>query len=434
MRLLLLTLGLSVAALTGWLLGGWPLALICMAAASLAETGLDIWREHRFLSWLQKPETRPPLRGRWGELAYRTRQQLRREQRKTQDNARRTDEVLAAIQASPNGVVLLDAQERIEWFNRTAGQHLGLLPERDEGQHLAHLVRDPVFLAWFHARDFKEPVHMDGRHHNALQPMRLSVRINPCGQGRHLLLSTDITPLTRAEAMRRDFVANVSHEIRTPLTVLAGFVETLQSLPLAEPERLRLLDLMHTQAQRMKALVDDLLTLSRLEGSPSPGSDNRIGLAALMQPCEDEAHALAQLLHPARPQQLEFAPLPEFGLAGSAQELRSAISNLIGNAVRYTPAGGSIRVSWLQQDDGSALLQVQDSGPGIAAEHLPRLTERFYRIDRSRTRKSGGTGLGLAIVKHVAQRHGGSLEISSTPGQGSCFALWLPAWRVYPQA
>lgn len=429
-HLTVLTLGLFVAALAGHLIGGWPSALVAVTAASLAHAGLDAWLGQRFTRWLRDLDAAPPRGGRWGEAAHRVHRLLRREQRRTQEQAERSNQVLAAIHASPNGVVLLDPQGRIEWFNHTAGQHLGLLPQRDEGQHLTHLVRDPAFVAYSQARCYDTPVHMLGHQHSAEHPLHLSVQIHPCGQGRHLLLSTDITALARAEAMRRDFVANVSHEIRTPLTVLVGFIETMQTLPLPEAERQQHLGLMQAQAARMRALVDDLLTLSRLEGSPPPGTDETIDLLALMQACEDEAMALSELLNPDQPQILDFAPCPNIRLHGSAQELRSAITNLVSNAVRYTPPGGRIRVVWQRLGDGKLRLQVQDSGPGIAAEHLPRLTERFYRIERSRTRESGGTGLGLAIVKHVAQRHGGRLDISSTPGQGSCFSLHLPAWRV----
>jgi len=236
--------------------------------------------------------------------------------------------------------------------------------------------------------------------------------------------------------MRRDFVANVSHEIRTPLTVLVGFIETLQTLPLPEAERARYLRLMAQQAARMHSVVQDLLTLSRLEGSPLPGMQDWHPLAPLLARCEEEARALSQLLTPegAPAQQLVFPARSELqaagDIAGNAAELHSALSNLISNAVRYTPPGGSIVVQWQAQPEGGARFAVRDSGPGIAPEHLPRLTERFYRVDRSRSRETGGTGLGLAIVKHALQRHGAQLEIASTVGQGSEFAVTLPAQRL----
>jgi two-component system phosphate regulon sensor histidine kinase PhoR len=229
--------------------------------------------------------------------------------------------------------------------------------------------------------------------------------------------------------MRRDFVANVSHEIRTPLTVLSGFIETLQTLPLKEAERSRYLALMAQQSQRMQTLVSDLLTLSRLEGSPFPGANDWMTTSALLAQCEQEARALSALITP-QGHQLEFEPGPACEIAGIPTELYSAMSNLVTNAVRYTPEGGLVRVSWALLEDGRGEFQVKDTGPGIAPEHLPRLTERFYRVDRSRSRETGGTGLGLAIVKHVAQRHGAELHIESQPGHGSCFSIIFPASRV----
>jgi len=249
------------------------------------------------------------------------------------------------------------------------------------------------------------------------------------GEGRSLMLSRDITALEQAEAMRRDFVANVSHEIRTPLTVLAGFVETLQSLSLEEEERSRYLGLMELQAQRMQTLVSDLLTLSRLEGSPPPPSGEWVSVQVLMAQCEQDAHDLSSVLWK-RPQELVFEVDGPLEIAGSSLELHSAMSNLIGNAIRYSPQDKPIVVRWSVQKDGGAVFSVVDQGQGIAPEHIPRLTERFYRVDRSRSRETGGTGLGLAIVKHVAQRHGGELSIESTLGKGSRFAICLPVNRV----
>jgi len=250
--------------------------------------------------------------------------------------------------------------------------------------------------------------------------VRLSLQLHPYGEGQQLLLSRDVTALQQADAMRRDFVANVSHEIRTPLTVLSGFVETLQTLPLDESQRQSYLELMAKQAGRMQSLVQDLLTLSQLEGSPPPGQLERFSLVELMQQVEGDALALSSL-HSASGHEpvhvLQFAAVPDWSIAGARAELYSAIGNLVSNAVRYTPQGDEL------------VLSVRDTGPGIAPEHLPRLSERFYRVDRSRSRESGGTGLGLAITKHVAQRHGGALRIESQLGVGSTFMLALPASR-----
>jgi two-component system phosphate regulon sensor histidine kinase PhoR len=283
-----------------------------------------------------------------------------------------------------------------------------------------------------------EPVVMAGYRHRLERPVRISVQRHRYGEGKQLLLTRDVTMLEQAEAMRRDFVANVSHEIRTPLTVMSGFVETLQTLNLNAEEQKRYLALMAIQAVRMQGLVEDLLTLSRLEGSPVPSYANSLPLSRLMQACELEARGLSDTISKgADPQTIRFETNPsltEVILMGEMRELQSALSNLVSNAVRYTPAGGSIFVSVDQGVDGSLLISVRDTGTGIAAEHLPRLTERFYRVDRSRSRESGGTGLGLAIVKHVMQRHGGSLSITSEVGHGSQFKLIFPANRWHLQS
>jgi two-component system phosphate regulon sensor histidine kinase PhoR len=263
----------------------------------------------------------------------------------------------------------------------------------------------------------------------------ISVQRHRYGEGKQLLLTRDVTLKEQAEAMRRDFVANVSHEIRTPLTVLSGFIETIQTLQLNEDEKTHYLSLMATQAHRMQGLVEDLLTLSRLEGSPIPDVHQQLPVAGLMATCEQEAKGLsATFAQGSVAHHIHFVidtALADAVILGEPRELQSALSNLVSNAVRYTPVGGDVHVSVDQGIDGSLLIEVRDSGLGIAAEHVPRLTERFYRVDRSRSRDSGGTGLGLAIVKHVMQRHGGSLSITSEVGHGSCFKLVLPAkrWR-----
>lgn len=434
LRLFLVALAhLALGLLGGWWLG-WPGALAGVVLAAALTWGIDAWRARRFLIWISKTNasTVPALRGAWGEAAYRTARALRAEQQQAQLSSQRLNDFLAAIQASPNGVLLLDPNGRIEWCNDIAADHFGIDPQRDLLQHVGNLVREPAFSAYYASKNHEREVKLIGRHNTPAHPVKLSVQLHPYGNGHQLMLSRDITALAQADAMRRDFVANVSHEIRTPLTVLAGFVETLQSLPLSEEERAKYLDMMATQSDRMQTLVNDLLTLSRLEGSPLPGAGEAIDLRALMTQCEAEARGLSNLMHPAdeQPQTLRFGAAPMFDLTGSANELRSAVSNLINNAVRYTPGGGLIEVQWQRLPDGGARLVVTDSGPGIAPQHLPRLGERFYRVDRSRSRESGGTGLGLAITKHVAQRHGGELQIRSELGHGSTFALEFPPQRV----
>ena len=423
----------------GFLLAGQHGLMAGLALGAFFWLLIDSFYVGRLLRWLRLEQANdtpaalagvaPTMPGTWGEISDRMRRLLKVRDGYYRESQARLDEFLAAIQASPSGVVLLDARGRIEWCNHMASQHFGFDAQRDVLQHITNLVRDPDFKAYMAAANFTHDVVIPGSASTPARPVKLSVHAHSYGHQRKLLLSRDITAVELAEAMRRDFVANVSHEIRTPLTVLSGFVETLQTLPLKAEERVRYLSLMAQQSLRMQTLVNDLLTLSRLEGSPVPGAGEWTGMKGLMAQCEQEARALSVLVAP-HGHRLEFDAGPASEIAGSQNELYSAMSNLVTNAVRYTPDGGSVRVSWELRDDGRGEFRVTDSGPGIAPEHLPRLTERFYRIDRSRSRETGGTGLGLAIVKHVAQRHAAELQMESQPGQGARFSMVFPAGRV----
>jgi two-component system phosphate regulon sensor histidine kinase PhoR len=428
-RLFVFLLFLAGGGVGGWLLARDRGAGLGLALGAFAWFLIDSAAALRALRWLRGADVRslPRMGGAWGEAADRARRALVAREKRAEDAEQRLEAFLDAIRASPNGVVLLDGDGRIRWLNHTAAAHLGLDPERDLEQHIVNLLRDPDFAAFFHGRNRDQDVVVPAPGSTPARPVKLSLRLHPYGEGRLLLLSRDVTALEQAEYMRRDFVANVSHEIRTPLTVLAGFVETLQSLDLPREERSRYLQMMSRQAQRMQTLVHDLLTLSRLEGSPLPGAGEWTAAASFLAQCEQEARAL--MLAVGKKLELRFAPAPPIALAGAGSELQSAFSNLVSNAVRYTPSGGLVEVQ-LREEGGRAEWSVRDTGPGIAAEHLPRLTERFYRVDRSRSRETGGTGLGLAIVKHVVQRHGGELRIQSTPGAGSTFSILLPASRV----
>ena len=399
----------------------------------------DAIRGLRVVYWLRYGDLAevPNTFGLWGTVVDRTRRLLRERDRAINASEQRLQDFLSAIQASPNGVVLLDENFQIEWCNLTAAFQLGIEPERDLAQRIGNLVRDPIFSAYMMISDVAEPIVIEGRGKNPNIPLRISIQRHSYGEGKQLLITRDVTVVEQADAMRRDFVANVSHEIRTPLTVLAGFVETLQTLKLTTEEQDKYLALMASQAHRMQSLVDDLLTLSRLEGSPIPGFTNSIVLSKLVEACQSESQQLSKLLFQEKISQVivfETDPvIQNYLLMGEPRELQSALSNLVSNAVRYTPQGGRIDVHTFLSADGNLNLQVKDTGPGIAPEHLPRLTERFYRVDRSRSRESGGTGLGLAIVKHVMQRHGGQLQITSIAGQGSCFNLVFPPtrWKQY---
>jgi two-component system phosphate regulon sensor histidine kinase PhoR len=407
--------GLLGAAATGTALG----ALAAVAMLVLVDAG----RAGKLMLWLRDPRAAdmPHTAGLWGELAYGIDRALRRDQALLDTERERLRQFLSAIEASPNGVLLLDGEEQIAWCNAVAALHFSLDPQRDRGQRVTNLVRAPAFVQYLQTGQYTEPVVFTGPQGRST----LSVLVRPYGEGMKLVLSQDITERERADAMRRDFVANVSHEIRTPLTVLAGFLETMSQLPLTEVERRRVMTLMEQQTERMQQLVADLLTLARLEGSPVPLTDRWHAVDTLLRRAHADAVALSAGRHALSLEGGEGAEI-----AGSDSELLSAVGNLLSNAVRYTPQGGRIELRWRRRADGGGEIEVSDTGIGIAREHLPRLTERFYRVDGSRSRDTGGTGLGLSIVKHIVQRHGGTIEVHSEPGKGSSFRLVFPALRV----
>ena len=422
-------LGALLLCAGGGLLVGWVSAsalsgLLCSVALGLGAMKLsDALEGRRLRAWLRSDaDAAAPgnYSGAWGEVGFLIVKVLRRREQRIEHEQQRLTQFLAAIEAAPIGVMLLDARHQITWCSRAAADHLGLDPKRDLGQPVTNLVRAPAFVEHMGAESTGQPVSFAGPNGN-----RLSVLVQPYGDGLRLVLTHDVTERERTEAMRRNFVANVSHEIRTPLTVLAGFVETMSELPLTEAERKRVLGLMSAQATRMQGLVADLLTLAQLEGSPRPSADRWVPVADLLERAKADAAVLSAGRH-----ELHFDVGANAQLAGNAAELQSALSNLVVNAVRYTPPGGRIDVHWSMAPDGWGVLRVSDTGAGIAREHLSRLTERFYRVDASRSRDTGGTGLGLSIVKHVMQRHGGEIDIRSEPDRGSSFALLLPPARV----
>jgi two-component system phosphate regulon sensor histidine kinase PhoR len=322
----------------------------------------------------------------------------------------------------PDGVVLLDAHNCIEWCNDTAAAMLALDPRADIGRPISYLVRDPSFIEYLssHGEEGRRAVRVP-----ASRGIVLSIRLIPYGDEQKLMLARDVTQAERVETMRRDFVANVSHELRTPLTVLVGFLETVRELKL-DPQRVRdYLGMMGEQAGRMHRIIDDLLALSVLESAPPPPVE-RVAIAPLLERLHADAVALSRGRHA-----ISLEGTPSLDLLGSETELASAFGNLLSNAVRYTPAGGSVKLRWHDGADGAAFT-VEDTGSGIAPEHIPRLTERFYRVDRSRSRETGGTGLGLAIVKHTLARHQAVLDIESEIGRGSRFTARFPLQRTIP--
>jgi two-component system, OmpR family, phosphate regulon sensor histidine kinase PhoR len=368
----------------------------------------------------------PEAGGAWGDVFN----LLHRHRRATLKRRRELAQLMVrsrrGAQALPYGVAVLDADYRLDWCNDAAREHLGLDAERDRGQPIVNVVRAPEFVEYLGAGEFFEALRLK----SPGSPRALALQIVSFGDEEHLLLSQDVTGTERVEAMRRDFVANVSHELRTPLTVLVGFLETIQDLKLDASRMRDYVGLMAPQAERMKRLIDDLLTLSALEHAPAPPDAERVPLRPLLDRVRAEAEALSAGKH-----RVSLEAAGDDDLLGAESELASAFVNLATNAVRYTPAGGEIRLRWRsgpQSADGGAEFSVQDTGIGIDPEHLPRLTERFYRVDRGRSRETGGTGLGLSIVKHALVRHQATLAIDSTPGKGSRFTARFPAARLAP--
>jgi len=406
--------GLGLGAATGWaVLALGALALLAYHAAKLAQ----------LIRWLRRPraDALPEARGAWDDafaLLYRYERAAVREADRLSHALLRWRQ---AGEALPDGVVILDAQNRIEWCNEGAGRHFGLDRHADLGRPVINLVRQPEFADYIEAEDYAHAIPLHSEHGGGLS---LSVQVIPYGEAQKLLLSRDITRLEKVETTRRDFVANVSHELRTPLTVLAGFLETVRELKL-DPQRTRdYMNLMAEQARRMQRIVDDLLALSTLESSPEPSPEERVNVPGLLARVKADADALSGGRH-----RITLEAMEGFDIAGAESEIASAFGNLASNAVRYTPEGGTVRLIWRASQEG-AEFTVEDSGVGIEPQHVPRLTERFYRVDRGRSRETGGTGLGLAIVKHALLRHQATLDIQSEPGKGSRFSARFPAPRV----
>ena len=408
-----------------WLTAG-PAWAWAFAALSLAALLVHHLREVAALvTWLRSPalDSIPSATGIWDEAYAGLYRMLRRQHHSTSRLAATLEDFRRAGEAMPDGLVILAEDDRIEWCNPKAEQHFGLDERRDRHQSITYLVRQPRFAEYLQAARYQEPLVL---RQTRTGDRILAVQLVPYGDRQKLIISRDITDLERVETMRRDFIANVSHELRTPLTVLCGFLETLTDAQANERSALlgRSLPLMLTQARRMERLVADLLALSQLESANDPVRQERVNAPALVRALYEDAVALSAGRH-----RLLLEVTSSVGLLGSEDELRSAFSNLISNAVRYTPEGGTVTLIW-EDKDGEAVFSVRDTGIGVDPLHIPRLTERFYRVDRSRSRETGGTGLGLAIVKHVLQRHQGVLEISSEPGRGSTFSAVFRGARV----
>lgn len=426
---LFIYLALVAAAAAVQLLWGTAIAWIALATGAGAMMTLRRYQAYRVAQWAKAPADSPPPTdvGPWEPVVRALDRHTRDQAALLNESIENTTAIMAAAQALPVGVLALDKSLAINWFNRAAREHLNLNESTDIGQNLLNLVRHPEFKRYAEQRNWPEPIVL--KQPNGSAERLLMMQLVTYLRDQRLLITRDLTQIDRLETTRRDFVANVSHELRTPLTVLAGFLETILEAPegsITEPQKTQYLSLMQVQAARMQTLVADLLTLSDLETNPQ-AEQVLVDVPELLHAALEQGSALSDGRH-----QIEHSIDEDLRLLGTASELASAFSNLVTNAIRYTPDGGKIMVRWYRLPDGRAKYSVKDTGIGIASEHLPRLSERFYRVDRSRSRDVGGTGLGLAITKHIAMRHDAILEIESRLGKGSTFSLIFDARRIAP--
>ncbi len=409
----------------GYLIGHVVLGLFLGTAACLV---WNLVNQVQLERWLREGRTLEPpdSRGLWGDIFNGIHRLQRRQRSRRQKLATILQGIRESINAMPDAAVILRENSEIQWWNGPARDLLGLQWPQDEGQRIANLFRHPDFGSFIRREEegtstitVPSPVDED---------LMLEIRLIPYAENQRLLLARDITRLYRLERMRRDFVANISHELRTPLTVIHGLSETLaDTVGNGDPRTRRSIELIHQQTLRMERLVEDLLMLSRLETEPKPVEMKPVNLPAVLGLLVEEARTLSGDGN----HRIELDTDPGLWVYGDESELRSALSNLVFNAVKYTPAGGHIQVLW-QRRGNRAYFRVEDDGPGIPAQHLPRLTERFYRLDSGRSSRTGGTGLGLAIVKHVLGRYGTRLQIKSEVGKGSRFSITFPERLTLP--
>jgi two-component system phosphate regulon sensor histidine kinase PhoR len=413
-RLLLAVFGLV---LLGWLTGH-PLRIGAIALlAWVVWHCVNLWR---LLHWLQSPGAEvPESYGLWSEIFERTALLDKENQRQKERYQAMIAEFRQLTDAFPDATLVVDADQSITWFNSATTRLLGLQAPQDLGKPVTNLLRGPDFADWLAVQhELRSPLEMASPRDDTVW---LSVAAIPFQEGQRLLILRDHTEVHNVEQIRRDFIANVSHELRTPLTVLQGYLELLQER--ADPDVVEAVARMQAQTRQMQELLDDLLELSRLQSDEIEGEEERVDVPALLAQLREQAEELSRGRH-----QIEFRADDRLWLSGIANDLESAFGNLIANAIKYTPEGGTISVTWEDSEDGPCLI-VSDTGIGVPARDLPRLTERFYRVGSDRARKTGGTGLGLAIVKHVMNAHQARLRIESELGAGSTFTCAFPAGR-----
>ena len=416
-----LAAGVVALVVADWLLELTPWLLLAGVCAYLS------WHVHHvnlLAGWLARGarEPGPETRGIWSQV-FESLGRIRRLNRKRKKRLRKVVmRFQHAAEAMPDGAIVLDADGTILWMNEASSRLLGLERPRDIGLSVSGFIRNPGFADSLNAEAFDEPIQLASPLREELQ---LLIRIVPYGGSRRLMLVRDVSRIHNLEQARKDFVANVSHELRSPLTVIVGYLEALEDDERLPAEFRRPVAQMSQQASRMSLIVEDLLQLSRLEATPGVACGEPVAVAVMLESIAKDARALGDGAH-----RVFLHADPDLSVLGDWNELYSAFSNIAFNAVQHTRAGGIVRLQWTPDGEGGAQLNVTDTGEGIGAHHIPRLTERFYRVDKARSHERGGTGLGLAIVKHVLVRHDAELEIESRPGEGSQFSCLFPEHRV----
>ncbi len=412
-----------LGSIVGLVFGDWLLWFLLTALLYLLWQFLQL---KKLLDWLRRganPKRTPDLTGAWDPVVryiYTIQRRNNRRKSRMRKLLQRFEQITLAL---PDATIVVNADCQIEWSNQTAAYLLGVQHPADVGQRVDNLIRDPEFKQYLIEDNYQDALTMMSP---VMEDVELSIRIIPFGNNDKLISARDISTFMRVQAMRRNFVANVSHELRTPLTVISGYLEPMLDDSQISDEYQKVLKSIRAQSDRMQHIVEDLLELSRLESNELVVMETEVPVSRLLSVLYNEAEQTAS----GNGQTLIVESDEDLGLLGSEKELFSMMANLIYNALRHTQAGTEVRVMWRKAKSGAAVFQVQDNGPGIDAEHLPRLTERFYRVDAGRSRDAGGSGLGLAIVKHIVQRHGGYLQIDSAVGSGSSFTVYFPAMRV----
>jgi two-component system phosphate regulon sensor histidine kinase PhoR len=415
---------LSIMSIFLWLITSLITALIVFSCGLLFYVVNHIFWIHELNRWLKSPDLRgvPEGTGLWEDVYSSLLKYERRNTYKQTELNSALERFQIVANAIPDGLVILSAANTIEWCTSHAEYQLGLDLKTDTNLPIVNLLRNSHFIAYLYSEVYDEPFKLKDVKSTE---STLEIWLIPLATKQKLLISRDITQIEKVDAMRRDFIANVSHELRTPLTVVGGFIETLSDMEGAIPENIRnYFGMMQDQTTRMRRLIEDLLTLSHIESNTQAPDNNPINMSMLMDMLLNDANALSQGKH-----HITAQTNPHFDLSGAVDELQSALGNLVSNAIRYTPEGGEIKIIW-QLRNNQGIFSVTDNGIGIDQQHIHRLTERFYRVDRSRSRETGGTGLGLSIVKHILTRHQARLEVTSELGVGSTFSAIFPKARM----